>query len=78
VVSGILVDAVWRAARVVVELDGLQGHRSRAQIERDRMNDLRLRAAGYTVLRYTWEQLTKEPELVLSDLKLALLSPSVR
>jgi hypothetical protein len=78
VVNGILVDAVWRAARVVVELDGLQGHRSRAQIERDRMNDLRLRAAGYTVLRYTWEQLTKEPELVLSDLKLALLSPSVR
>jgi very-short-patch-repair endonuclease len=71
-VNGVLVDAVWRNARVVVELDGLRGHRTRAQIEKDRRNDMRLRAAGYTVLRYTWEQITEEPELVLADLRLAL------
>ena len=74
-VNGTLADAVWRDARVVVMLDGHQGHRTRVQIEKDRGDDLRLRAAGYTVLRYTWEQVTGEPELVLADLRLALLSP---
>ena len=61
-VDGVPVDALWRDARVVVELDGNRGHRTRAQIEKDRRNDLRLRAAGYTVLRYTWDQVTEEPE----------------
>jgi hypothetical protein len=74
-VADVLVDAVWRDARVVVELDGYRGHRTRAQIEKDRRNDLRLRAAGYTVLRYTWEQVTKEPDLVRRDLRLALSQP---
>jgi hypothetical protein len=77
-VNGVLADAVWRDALVVVELDGLGGHRTRAQIEKDRRNDLRLRAAGYMVLRYTWDQVTRAPDLVLADLRLALaLSPPV-
>lgn len=76
-VAGVLVDALWRGVNVVVELDGHRGHRTRAQIEKDRKNDLRLRAAGYTVLRYTWEQVTLEPDLVIADLRLAV-SPPVR
>lgn len=66
------VDALWRAERVVVELDGRDGHRSWAQIQRDRKRELHLRALGFLVLRYTWEQVAGEPERVATDLLAAL------
>jgi hypothetical protein len=71
-INGVLADVVWRDARMVVMLDGLRGHRTRAQIEKDRRDDLRLRAAGYAVLRYTWEQVTEEGDLVLADVGRAM------
>jgi len=71
-VGGLMVDALWRHQRVVVELDGRAAHGTPAQIARDHERDLRLRAAGFTVLRYTWRQVTREPALVLADLKRAL------
>jgi Protein of unknown function (DUF559) len=75
-VGGVLADVVWRQERVVVMLDGHRGHRTRAQIEKDRGDDLRIRAAGYVVLRYTWEQVNDCPGLVLADLRLALTLPA--
>jgi very-short-patch-repair endonuclease len=39
-----------------------------SRLEEDHRRDLELRTAGYTVLRYTWRQVTKTPELVASDL----------
>ncbi len=72
VVGGMTVDAVWRDQRVIVELDGKGNHSSVAQIARDHDRDLRLRALGFTVLRYAWEQLKRRPDLVLTDLRLAL------
>jgi very-short-patch-repair endonuclease len=69
---GWLVDAVWSEQRVVVELDGINGHRTAAQLRRDDQRDLELRLNGYVVLRYTWEQVTQTPELVAADLGRAL------
>jgi hypothetical protein len=74
-IEGVLVDAVWREQRVVVELDGENNHSSWAQIQRDRSNELRLRAARYDVRRYGWVQLDDEPALVESDLMQALGLP---
>jgi len=68
-VAGWTVDAVWYAAKVAVELDSRAAHGTPAAMEEDRRRDLDLRAAGYTVLRYTWRQLTDEAERVVADLR---------
>ncbi len=71
-VHGITVDALYRAERVVVELDGGANHGAWSQIKRDRRNELVLRGHGLAVVRYTWDQLHFEPELIHADLKAAL------
>jgi hypothetical protein len=67
-VEGWLVDAIWAGPKLVVEIDGLDGHRSRAQLERDHQRDLELRRAGYLVLRYTWRQLRERRTAVADEL----------
>lgn len=71
-VNGWLVDAVWPEQRVVVELDGYRNHRTRAQLERDHERDLQLRAAGYTVVRYTEAQVRDQPKKIAADLRALL------
>ena len=67
-IEGVLVDAVWWKQRLVVELDGKDNHSSWAQIQRDRSNELKLRAAGFDVRRYGTVQFEEQPELVARDL----------
>jgi very-short-patch-repair endonuclease len=66
---GWLVDAVWDEQRLIVELDGYAGHRTKAQLESDHQRDLELRACGYTILRYTWRQLTHSSDAVALDIR---------
>jgi predicted transcriptional regulator of viral defense system len=69
---GYLIDALWREQRVAVELDGLRGHRTRAQLESDHQRDLVLRRVWVVVHRYTWQQVTQEGPAVQADLIAAL------
>jgi hypothetical protein len=66
-VAGVLVDAVWWRQKLVVELDGRNNHSSWGQIQRDRSNEMRLRAAGFDTLRYGTAQLEEEPAGVADD-----------
>lgn len=51
--AGMEVDAIWPAARLAVELDGWEAHRTRDAFQRDRTRSNDLQAAGWTVLRFT-------------------------
>jgi very-short-patch-repair endonuclease len=63
-VLGMEVDLLWPTERVVVEFDGWAAHGHPAAFERDRRRGQVLSAAGYTVFRVTWRQLTEEPVAV--------------
>ncbi len=71
-ICGHLVDAVWRAARLVVEVDGFTSHGHRHAFERDRRRDQELGAAGWRVIRLTFRQLRDEPLMVAAALAQAL------
>lgn len=69
---GYEVDALWRAPAIVVEIDGFAAHGTKRAFERDRARDADLTAAGYRVMRFTWRQLTVQPERVVATLAAAL------
>lgn len=76
IIEGLEVDAVWREARLIVELDGFATHGTRRGFERDRERDRRLTAAGWRVIRLTWRQL-EHGEALARELR-ALLGPQPR
>jgi very-short-patch-repair endonuclease len=73
-VGGFEVDAYWRGAGLVAEIDGFAFHSSRRSFESDRRRDAILAAAGLRVMRVTWRQISDEPEAVLVLLTRALQS----
>lgn len=77
-VAGHEVDFLWRAERLIVEVDGFEFHASRASFESDRKKDAHLSARGFQVIRVTWRQLTREPEALLVRLAQALTAASLR
>jgi very-short-patch-repair endonuclease len=66
------VDCLWRAERVVIELDGRDTHDTQHAFEADRARDRALQAAGHRVVRITWRQLRGEPAAVAADLRALL------
>jgi hypothetical protein len=72
-VKGFLVDFFWPAAKLIVEVDGYTYHSMPGAFERDRERDQQLTLAGYTVVRFTHKQVTRQPALVRRRLR-ALLS----
>jgi hypothetical protein len=59
-VEGYEVDFLWDRERLIVETDGFAVHGTRQAFGRDRRRDQRLAAAGFTVIRCTWDQIDAE------------------
>jgi Protein of unknown function (DUF559)/Transcriptional regulator, AbiEi antitoxin len=72
VVEGRIRDFYWPRRRLVVEADSFAWHRSPAALNADRERDVELTLAGYRVLRFTYEQVTKRPEYVVASIRAAL------
>lgn len=71
-VLGHEVDALWPAAKLVVELDSWEHHGDRAAFERDRARDPKLLLAGYRTIRITHRRLDDEPQRVAEELRALL------
>jgi len=67
--GGAEADFLWRAQRLIVEIDGRETHAVRRAFESDRRRDQRLMLLGWRVVRFTWRQLTAEPALVATTLR---------
>jgi hypothetical protein len=66
------VDCLWRAAGLVVELDGYRAHGTRAAFEHDRARARALQAAGWRVFPVTWRQLHRDRADLLRELWVVL------
>lgn len=67
-----IVDFLWATHRVVVETDGFATHGKRTSFEADRARDADLQALGYSVLRFTWRQITRDAYFVVARLAASL------
>ncbi|MGY2051956.1 endonuclease domain-containing protein [Methylobacterium sp. JK268] len=62
------VDLLWRAGRIVVELDGTE-HRGAARFAEDRHRDYELLVAGYLVLRLTNRQVETDLQRAIEKIR---------
>jgi len=64
-------DVLFKDVGLVIEIDGLAYH-GQASFQSDRTPQNRLVNAGFTVLRFTWQDLTDSPADVLCQIRAAL------
>jgi very-short-patch-repair endonuclease len=67
------VDFAWPGSRLVVETDGFAFHSDRKDYRRDRRRGNALALAGWTVLRFSWEDVMHEPDYVIASIRAALV-----
>lgn len=75
-VCGYEVDALWEKERLIVELDGRAYHSDPASRARDAAKDAYLRSMGYTVVRFSFQQVSENPEWVIREVIRLLESAS--
>jgi hypothetical protein len=74
-VDGDEVDALWPAARLIVELDSWEFHAHRQAFETDRDRDTEHLIAGYRTIRVTHRRLSAEPDRLAAQIRALLGAP---
>lgn len=69
------VDFAYLRARLVVEADGFEFHRERADYRSDRRRGNACARADWTVLRFSWEDVRLRPEYVVEAVRYELAKP---
>lgn len=76
VLSGVeyWIDIAFVERRLAIEVDGWAWHCGVDRFVRDRRRQNALILAGWTVLRFTWHDLTSRPQVVVAQIRAALRS----
>jgi very-short-patch-repair endonuclease len=70
-VGGYVVDVGFEARKVACEADGFAFHSAPEDFRNDRIRQNRLMLLGWRVLRFTWLDLTEQPERVIAEIRRA-------
>lgn len=68
-------DFAWPEQRVIGEADGLLKYTDRRDLLAEKAHEDDLRRAGWVVVRWTWSDITRAPDLVITRLRRELGSP---
>lgn len=71
-VGGYELDLAFPDHRVAVEVDGWAWHHDVGSFRKDRQRQNSVVLAGWTVLRFTWDDLTRRPDQVIAEIRAAL------
>ena len=68
----IVIDLAFVEERVAVEVDGWAWHHTPERFQRDRTRQNALTRSGWSVLRFTWFDLTQRPAQVIAEIRAAV------
>jgi very-short-patch-repair endonuclease len=63
------VDFAYPELRLAIEVDGYESHGTPRAMTADHERQRRLVAAGWTVIRFTWQDVVRRPSRVAADLR---------
>jgi very-short-patch-repair endonuclease len=66
------VDALYRDAGLVIEVDGHGSHATRRERQADAEREAALASLGYCVIRFTYEDVTERPDYVVQTIRMLL------
>ena len=70
------VDFAYIKLKIIIEVDGMRFHGMPEPFQQDRNRDNVAQLAGWIVLRFTWEDITKRPDYVVETVRQAITKRS--